>query len=1006
MASLLYSCRSDSNHNQGEAVFKISGCGAHKKASERQVIIIRLLALFVFAAAVPWARGQAAAQPANPGIESPGNADQVYLNLVVTDKNDKRVFDLKPGEIAVTDGDSPVTLKDLTLVTGKQNREHLITLVFDQPSPAAGTSQQSDPSIAKNAREAAAKILKMIPEIGFSISVLNVDGQLRLQSGFTSDRKALAQAVHAATEPLKSGSGSTVSPQEQQLITLAMTGVDSSGKAINASERSLAQTLNSALKNSGRIAQDQHLRPSLAALLALVQAEQPIAQRKAVIYFTSLQDRQVDSQARDAIKSIIGAADLARVILYVVDLNSLDRTGARMSAQGMLHAGEGGNGVEPADKESNNDDMQRLAEGTGGSYIIGNQMQKSLDGMIRDLTTYYEASYPSPPTEFDGKFHPIAVKPLRAGLTIRTQTGYFALPPRAAGDAAPEPFELPLLKILSEAQLPADLAFHAAILHMGDRPEGNVNTLAIEAPYSNLEVREDSITNLDSVSLSIVADIKDKTGTVVERFSSDIPRRGILRNNEKIMNGVVTFQRHFSAPAGQYVLEAAILDHNSGKAGAQRIAFEIPGVSGTPSLSSMVLVRNTDPVHTGDDPQEPLRYENNKLTPNLSGQLPPGVKDVSVFFTAHSDPSAPEAPTLSIQVLRDGKALSGAPMIARQASGAEYSSYLTSFSINPPMDGLYEVKASLKQGGKTAETSVSFTLTGTSADADSSLPDHSSHAVGPLVITFPTNPMQKPSPDELKSILADATAYAMEYRSSLPNLMCEQVTNRSVNQKGTSQWNHKDKFTELLSYVNHDEDRIMLELELNGSKSHDYTGDTRGVLTVGEFGAAISGLFRPSSMADFQWKETGALGEGTVQVFDYRVIRANSSFHLRMSPTDVVTAGYHGQVFIDSTTRAVRRGTQVVDDVPKKFPFRAASVSVDYDYVLINKHDYLLPVGAQIVLKKGSGETDMNDIEFRNFHRFGSTMKIVDYSPLADPADSHASKASHKKHGNAQDSNN
>jgi VWFA-related protein len=998
MASLNYSCRSDSNHNQGEAVFKMGQCGVLKKISERRIKIISLLALFAFAAAAPWAWGQVA-QPANPGVASPQTADQVYLDLVVADKNGRPVLDLKPGEVAVTDGDSPVTLKDLSLVTGKQNREHLITLVFDRPSPAAGTSKATDPSGTKIARETVAKILKIIPVTGFSISVLNVEGQLRLQSGFTSDRKALEQAVHAAIEPLKSGSGSTVSPQEQQLVTLAMTGVDSLGKAINPKDRSLAQALNSALKNSGRIAQDQHLRPSLAALLALAQAEQPLTQKKAVIYFTSLQDRQVDSQARDAIKSIIGAADLSRVILYVVDLSSLDRTGARMSAQGMLHASEGGNGLNSADKESNNDDMQRLAEGTGGGYIIANHMEKSLEEMIRDLTTYYEASYPSPPKDSDGKFHTIAVKPLRSGLTIRTQSGYFALPPRAVGDAASEPFELPLLKLLSEAQLPADLAFHAAVLHMGDKPEGNVNTLAIEVPYSSLEIREDSITNVDSVNLSIVADIKDKSGTVVERFSSDIPRRGILKNNEKIMNGVVTFQRHFSAIAGQYVLEAAVLDHNSGKAGGQRIPFEIPGVSGTPSLSSMVLVRQTDPVHAGDDPQEPLRYENNKLTPNLSGQLPPGVKDVSLFFAAHSDPSAPEAASLSIQVLRDGKVLGGAPMIARQASGAEYSSYLTSFSVNPPMDGQYIAKASLSQGGKTAETSVSFTLTGTSADVDPSLPDHSSHAVGPLVITFPANPLRRPSPDELKSILADAATYAMQYRTSLPNLMCEQVTNRSVNQKGTSQWNHKDKFTELLSYVNHDEDRIMLELELNGAKSHEYTGDTRGVLTVGEFGAAISGLFRPSSLADFQWKETGALGEGTVQVFDYRVDQKNSSFHLRMSPTDVVTAGFHGQVFIDSTTRAVRRLTQVVDDVPKKFPFRAASVSVDYDYVLINKHDYLLPVGAQIILKKGSGETDMNDIEFRNFHRFGSTMKIVDYSPLADAANGNDSKASHKKHG-------
>ncbi len=438
MASLLYSYRNDCKDKQGEAVFKMGGGGVHKKVSERQIILIRLLALFVFAAAVPWVCGQAAPQPVNPAVEPSRNADQVYLDLVVEDKNDRHVLDLKPDEIAVTDGDSPVKLNHLSLVTGKQNREHLITLVFDRPSPAASTSQQSDPAMAKNTREAAAKILKMIPENGFSISVLNVEGQLRLQSGFTSDRKELAKAVHAATEPLKPGSGGTISPQEKQLSALAMSGVDSSGNAINPRDRSLMQALNSALKNSGRIAQDQHLRPSLAALLALAQAEQPLTQKKAVIYFTSLQDRQVDSQARDAIKSIIGAADLARVILYVVDLNSLDRAGARISAQGLLHAG---NGQDSADKESNSNDMQQLAEGTGGGYITLNGMQRSLEEMIRDLTTYYEATYPSPPKDFDGKFRPIAVKPLRAGLTIRTQTGFIALPPRAAGDAAPEPFE-------------------------------------------------------------------------------------------------------------------------------------------------------------------------------------------------------------------------------------------------------------------------------------------------------------------------------------------------------------------------------------------------------------------------------------------------------------------------------------------------------------------------------------------------------------------------------------
>ena len=245
------------------------------------------------------------------------------------------------------------------------------------------------------------------------------------------------------------------------------------------------------------------------------------------------------------------------------------------------------------------------------------------------------------------------------------------------------------------------------------------------------------------------------------------------------------------------------------------------------------------------------------------------------------------------------------------------------------------------------------------------------------------NPIQHPAPDEIKSILEDATRYALNYRESLPNFMCEQTTNRSYTLYGAKQWKHKDKFTELLTYFDHEESRIMLELEENGATSHDNTKNTRGAMSAGEFGVTLSGLFRPASKADFQWKETDQLGDGTVQVFDYRVARENSTFNLRASPKDVVTVGYHGQVFIDSATRAVRRITQFVDEAPEKYPIHAVSVSVDYDYIVINNHDYLLPVGAQVIISRlGHQEVDLNEIEYRNFRRFGSNMKILDFTPV------------------------
>jgi len=109
------------------------------------------------------------------------NVEEVSLDLVVDYKNNKPILDLKPEELEITDDKSPVKLSSLLLVSGKQESDHLITLVFDGTNRVAETGHKMDPSSMKSERDAAAKILKMVPENGFSISVLNVEGRLRLQ---------------------------------------------------------------------------------------------------------------------------------------------------------------------------------------------------------------------------------------------------------------------------------------------------------------------------------------------------------------------------------------------------------------------------------------------------------------------------------------------------------------------------------------------------------------------------------------------------------------------------------------------------------------------------------------------------------------------------------------------------------------------------------------------------------------------------------------------------------
>jgi len=697
---------------------------------------------------VPQAYGQAMQTRVGQTVDSLAADDAITLDLVVHDKKSKPVLDLKAEDLAVTDDGNPVTLTSLRLVSGEKQSEPLITLVFDRPGAEHGLEQQTVPAMMKDERDAAAKILKMTLESRFAFSVFSIDRRLRLQHGFTSDRNALAQAINAATEPEKPGSDSA-SPTEKELISVALTGVDASGKKAGASERVLAQALYAALKNSGPLVQEQHIRPSLAGLLALTQSQQEIGQRKAIVYFSSIRDKQIDSHAREAIESIIGTANRAGVGIYVVDVNSINGSGSQTVITSVVVGDTSGytgppEGMALAQRRTETSlqssdvvDMAHMAEQTGGSYISGDRLWKSVEQLIGDMTTYYEASYLPPVKEYDGRFRPVVVKPLRAGLKIRTQTGYLALTPRSEDGSRPQPFELPLSRLLKQTPLPAELDFRAAILTMGEHAEGAVSTLAIEVPLTSLDTQKDTNTPTYTAHLTMVANIRDQAGALVEHFSADTPQRVTLSSPEAKSNETISLQRHFVAAPGKYVLEAAILDPKSGKAGAQRIPFEIPE-AGTPWLSKIVLVRRTDPMRAEE--AAPLRQGTNRVTPNLSGALPPGVSDVSVFFAAHADTQAAEKAKLEIQVLRDGKPLGGAPMSAQPVDGTDYVSYLSSFSMNEPKDGAYQVKVMLSQGGKTVAEETSFAMTGVegaSADDPAGV-GNAARPGGPLTITFPT----------------------------------------------------------------------------------------------------------------------------------------------------------------------------------------------------------------------------------------------------------------------------
>jgi hypothetical protein len=206
------------------------------------------------------------------------------------------------------DNGTPAKLTDLRLVNGKQRDTPLITLLFDRPG-MPDSKKKKDNSLfggsgtqargtSRKLQQIASRFLKAFPRNGFEFAVMDVWGRLQIQQESSDDRNETAEAIAAAVEPGVYGKKFTANAVEQRLAQVAKTGLDPKGKAAGTRERTLARSMYAALAASNHIAKDQHLSLSQSCLMSLVQAQQSIPGRKAVVYFTSPQDATGESEGR------------------------------------------------------------------------------------------------------------------------------------------------------------------------------------------------------------------------------------------------------------------------------------------------------------------------------------------------------------------------------------------------------------------------------------------------------------------------------------------------------------------------------------------------------------------------------------------------------------------------------------------------------------------------------------------------------------------------------------
>ena len=121
--------------------------------------------------------------------------------------------------------------------------------------------------------------------------------------------------------------------------------------------------------------------------------------------------------------------------------------------------------------------------------------------------------------------------------------------------------------------------------------------------------------------------------------------------------------------------------------------------------------------------------------------------------------------------------------------------------------------------------------------------------------------------------------------------------------------------------------------------------------------------------------------------FGYSVEQANSQWGIEYEKKDHIVPAYSGRILIDKDTHVVMRVTLNADNIPATFPVKMATTILDYDYVDISGHQFLLPLKSETQMS-ADGVLSRNDTEFRLYRKYSAEAEIkYDITPDPLPAD-------------------
>jgi hypothetical protein len=246
---------------------------------------------------------------------------------------------------------------------------------------------------------------------------------------------------------------------------------------------------------------------------------------------------------------------------------------------------------------------------------------------------------------------------------------------------------------------------------------------------------------------------------------------------------------------------------------------------------------------------------------------------------------------------------------------------------------------------------------------------------------------QLPTEKESADVLAKSREATLAAVDEMPDFVVKQMVQRSAAYAGTSNFKNLDRLIVAVSYRSDGKEEYKV-LSLNGvvqdnPKPKQTYSEVGGTSSTGEFVTVLATIFKAESESKFEVIDTDLIRGRRAIVYGFDILKDKAKQQITSSGTinSSTLSGMKGKIWIDRENFRVLRVESIATEIPLDFPIRAASRTIDYDWVTISDVKFLLPLLSDVRLtfreNRQLFET-RNLIRFKEYQKFGSEVKILD----------------------------